>query len=89
MHEVSVVSHGHVALVHDPAHVLAEDLSVIGWICHAWAAPVLRIDEVGSLKGFHLVVLDFGVSDEFGIKLIALWMGDHEVHVRRVHPLGE
>ena len=89
MHEIGVVGHRHVFLVHDPAHILAQDLAIFGRTSDARAAPVLRIHEIGALQGLHLVILHASRTHELRIQFIAFRMRDHEVHVRGIHPFRE
>ena len=89
MHEAAVVGDGHVGGVDCPRHVARDDFAVVGRAGDAGAAPVFGVDEVGALKGFHLVVLDARSAGEGWVKLVALGMGYDEVYVGGVHPLRE
>ena len=55
----------------------------------AVGGPVLGIDEVGTLEGLALVVLHAGIAHKLLGQLVALGMGNDEVVVRGIHPLGK
>ena len=89
MHEACIIRNGHLTCADRPAHIHAEDLAVILWACNARAAPVLRIDEVGSLEGLHLVILHTRITHKLRVELITLRVGDDEIDIRGIHPLGK
>ena len=89
MHKEGIVRDRHVGLIDRPGHILGQNLAVIGRIGDARAAPVLGIDEIRSLEGLHLIVFHLCIAGEKRIQLVALRMGDHEIHVSGIHPFRE
>ena len=75
--------------VDGPAHVARDDLAIVGRIGDARAAPVLGIDEVGTLESFLLVVFHTGVAHEQRVEFVAFRVGDDEVYIGSTHPLGK
>ena len=69
--------------------IIVQNLTVLVGAGNTGTTPVLGIDEVGSLKCFHLVILYRCVSGKGGIQLVTLRMGDDKVYIGSVHPLGK
>ena len=92
MHEVSLVGDCHLAAADGPVEVvavIAQHLAVVGGTGDARAAPVLGVDEISILEGFHLVVLDRCIAQEGRVQFIALGVGDDDVYIGSIHPLHE
>ena len=89
VHEIAVVGPRHVLGVDGPTAVVADNLSIVLRTGHARATPVLGIDEMGAFQGLALVVFHASVAHEFRVEFITLGMGDDQVHVGGVHPLGK
>ena len=62
VHEIAIVSPGHVLAVNCPRHVFAQYLTIVGGTGDTRATPVLGIDEMGSFESLALVVLHTGVA---------------------------
>ena len=89
MHEATIISPAHVLLVDGPAHILAQNLTILCWVFYAWAAPVLGINEVCTFQSLLLVVLHLGIAYELRVELITFRMGYYEINISCIHPLGE
>ena len=93
MEELAVVRPRHVLCIDSPmCHlpVVGEYLAVILRTCDTGAGPVLRINEVSSLKCFLLIILYFCTLRECRIEFVTLWMRNDEIHVRCCnHPFSK
>ena len=74
--------------IYSPRTILTGDFTIVRKVSHARVAPVLGIDEVGTLEGFLLIVFHNGIANELRIEFVTLGMSDYEVYIWScVHPL--
>ena len=86
MHEEGVVRERHLLGVDRPFAVAAQHPAVVGI---GIGRPVFGIDEIGPFERATLIVFHTCAAHEAGVEFVPFGMGDHEVVVRGVHPLGE
>ena len=86
MHEEGIVGESHFLGVDSPGTVGGEHFAIVGV---SVGRPVFGIDEIGAFESLELVVLHAGLAHELGSELVAMRVGDDEVVVRSVHPLGK
>ena len=86
VHEAGVVRERHLLRIDRPCAVARQHLAVIGVRI---GGPVLGVDEVGAFEGLALGLFDARRAHELRVQFVPFGVGDDEIVVRGVHPLGE